>query len=150
MPERTQPPVATPDTISARAGDVVDIPVLANDEHPDALPLTLAPGSIQEPEHGLLFVAGDRLRYFAPDTAGEYEAIYRVDGPDGQYADGERAHLGARGGPRDEQPAGARDRHRTRARGRDGANPHPARRHRPRRRLRAADRPGVEPRTGQT
>ena len=36
-PRSTQPPVAAPDTISARTGDVVDIGVLDNDEHPDAL-----------------------------------------------------------------------------------------------------------------
>ncbi|MDQ0895550.1 Ig-like domain-containing protein [Agromyces ramosus] len=86
QPEIAQPPVASADTISARTGDVIDIAVLANDEHPDALPLVLAPELIQLPEDGLLFAAGDRLRYFAPDTAGEFDAIYRVDGPDGQYA----------------------------------------------------------------
>lgn len=85
-PSRTQPPVAAPDTISARTGDVVDIAVLDNDEHPDTLPITLAPELVQKPEAGLLFTAGDRLRYFAPDVAGEFEAAYRVDGPDGQYA----------------------------------------------------------------
>ena len=34
-PAVAQPPVAAPDVISARVGDVIDIPVLANDEHPD-------------------------------------------------------------------------------------------------------------------
>lgn len=85
-PRRTQPPVAAPDTISARTGDVVDIGVLDNDEHPDALPLTLASGLVEKPSDGLLFVADDRLRYFAPEQAGEFEAVYRVDAPDGQYA----------------------------------------------------------------
>ena len=86
QPESYQPPVAAPDTISARTGDVVEIGVLDNDEHPDALPLTLAPGLVTEPAAGLLFVAGDRLRYFAPEEAGEFEASYRVDASDGQYA----------------------------------------------------------------
>lgn len=85
-PTRTQPPVAAPDTISARTGDVIDIGVLDNDEHPDALPLTLAPVLDQEPAAGLLFVSGDRLRYFAPDQPGEYEAIYRITAPDLQFA----------------------------------------------------------------
>ncbi len=85
-PERTQPPVAAPDTISARTGDVVDIAVLDNDEHPDAFPLTLAPELEREPGEGLLFASGDRLRYFAPEEPGEFEAMYRVDAPDGQFA----------------------------------------------------------------
>lgn len=94
-PEIAQPPVATPDTISARTGDVVDIAVLANDEHPDALPLTLSPELVEVPEAGLLFAAGDRLRYYAPDTAGEFDASYRVDGPDGQYANA-NVHISVR------------------------------------------------------
>ncbi|WP_448809474.1 Ig-like domain-containing protein [Agromyces bauzanensis] len=85
-PSRTQPPVAAPDTIAARTGDVVDIAVLDNDEHPDGLPITLAPDLVKTPEAGLLFATGDRLRYFAPDEAGEFEATYRIDGPDGQFA----------------------------------------------------------------
>ncbi len=84
--EIAQPPVAVPDKISARTGDVVDISVLANDEHPDTLPLALDPTVERQPEAGLLFVDGDRLRYFAPETPGEYEAIYRITGPDGQSA----------------------------------------------------------------
>lgn len=83
---RTQPPVAVSDTIAARTGDVIDISVLANDEHPDALPITLEPELEQAPEAGLLFVDGDRLRYFAPDTEGEFAATYRITGPDGQSA----------------------------------------------------------------
>ncbi|RXZ46502.1 fibronectin type III domain-containing protein [Agromyces fucosus] len=84
--EVAQPPVAVPDKISARTGDVVDIAVLANDEHPDALPITLEPVLEREPEAGLLFVDGDRLRYFAPETPGEYEAVYRITGPGPQSA----------------------------------------------------------------
>ena len=84
-PANPQAPVAAPDTISARTGDVVDVAVLANDEHPDGLPLTLAPTLEKDPAAGLLFVDGDRLRYFAPDTAGEFEATYRVDA-EGQFA----------------------------------------------------------------
>ncbi|WP_353827437.1 Ig-like domain-containing protein [Agromyces sp. SYSU T0242] len=84
-PDRFQPPVAVPDTASARTGDVIDIPVLDNDEHPDGDRLTLAPDLVQQPEDGLLFASGDRLRYAAPETPGEFEAIYRVEGPDGQF-----------------------------------------------------------------
>ena len=38
-----QPPIANPDTVSVRVGDVVDIPVLANDVQPDGDKLTLDP-----------------------------------------------------------------------------------------------------------
>ncbi|MET0577668.1 MAG: Ig-like domain-containing protein, partial [Ilumatobacteraceae bacterium] len=94
-PISTQPPVAVPDTIAARTGDVVDIAVLGNDEHPDGLPLELAPDLVDQPDAGLLFTADDRLRYFAPDEEGEYDALYRVVGPDGQFADA-NVHLSVR------------------------------------------------------
>ncbi|GAA2223626.1 Ig-like domain-containing protein [Herbiconiux moechotypicola] len=84
------PPVARDDRASVRAGDVVDIPVLANDLHPFGDPLTLdpvLPRSLAS-DAGLLFVSGDRLRYLAPGTPGDYTALYRVDAPDGQWATG--------------------------------------------------------------
>ncbi|QJU53247.1 Ig-like domain-containing protein [Herbiconiux sp. KACC 21604] len=83
-----QPPVAEPDTASVRVGDVVDIPVLANDVHPDGEPLTLAPQLVRGPSEsaGLLFTSGDRLRYLAPTTPGDFSAVYRVEAPDGQWA----------------------------------------------------------------
>ncbi|WP_438855229.1 Ig-like domain-containing protein [Agromyces sp. M3QZ16-3] len=84
-PEQFQPPVAVADTASARTGDVVDIPVLDNDEHPDGDRLTLSPELVEQPEAGLLFTSGSRLRYHAPDRPGEFEAVYRVEGPDGQF-----------------------------------------------------------------
>lgn len=85
-PDRHQPPVAVGDSASARTGDVIDIPVLENDTHPDGDALTLAADLVTEPQGGLLFTSGDRLRYHAPDQPGEFEAEYRVEGPDGQYA----------------------------------------------------------------
>lgn len=85
-PPVAQPPVATPDRASARTGDVIDIPVLENDEHPDAEPLTLVPELVSTPTSGLMFTTGDRVRFFAPDEPGEYRAVYRVVAPDGQYA----------------------------------------------------------------
>ncbi|CAN5486643.1 hypothetical protein BH09ACT4_BH09ACT4_02420 [soil metagenome] len=71
-----------------RVGDVIDIPVLANDDHPDDAPITLKPELAQQlPQGGgLLFVAGDRLRYLAPQAAGNYSAVYTIAGPDGQTA----------------------------------------------------------------
>ena len=106
-PESYQPPVAAPDTISARTGDVVDIGVLDNDEHPDALPLTLAPDLISGP--------GRR----APVRRRRPAALLRSRSGGGVRGDlprrrvrravrhGHRAHLGARGRPRDQLGARA-------------------------------------------
>ncbi|PJJ61566.1 Ig-like domain-containing protein [Compostimonas suwonensis] len=91
QPAHRQAPIANPDSISVRVGDSVDVPVLANDEHPDNDPLTLSPElSTPLPQGaGLLFTSGNRLRYLAPDTAGNFTAVYRVSGPDGQFANAE-------------------------------------------------------------
>ena len=85
-PDRLQPPVAVDDSITVRVGDAVSIPVLANDEHPDDEPITLNPTLVQglTGDSGLLFVAGDRLRYLAPDQPGDFTAVYEVLGPLGQ------------------------------------------------------------------
>ncbi|WP_439563716.1 Ig-like domain-containing protein [Microcella sp.] len=93
-PNRLQPPVAVDDAITVRVGDAVSIPVLANDEHPDDEPITLSPTLVQglTGESGLLFVAGDRLRYLAPDQPGDFTAVYEVLGPLGQ----ERAQASVR------------------------------------------------------
>ncbi|RNE63672.1 Ig-like domain-containing protein [Cryobacterium tepidiphilum] len=87
-PARKQAPVATADTVSVRAGDAIDIPVLDNDEHPDGDPLTLHPtlSTGLEPGAGLLFPSGNVLRYLAPSQPGNFTAVYRVDAPDGQFA----------------------------------------------------------------
>jgi hypothetical protein len=87
-PAARQPPIAVADTASVRVGDVVDIPVLANDVHPDGDPLTLDPDLVQSPgaDSGLHFTSGSRLRYLAPTTPGDFTAVYRVDAPDGQWA----------------------------------------------------------------
>lgn len=85
-PPTAQPPVAAADRASARTGDVVDIPVLENDEQPDGEPLSLAPALVTGPERGLMFADGDRIRFFAPEEPGEYRAVYRVESPDGQFA----------------------------------------------------------------
>jgi hypothetical protein len=83
-----QPPVANPDTISVRVGDTTDIPVLANDQQPDGETLTLDP-TLATPlpsGAGLLFASGDVLRYLAPSKPGNFTAVYRVTGADGQWA----------------------------------------------------------------
>ncbi|MBF4635385.1 tandem-95 repeat protein [Agreia pratensis] len=80
-PKRLQAPVAVPDSVSVRVGQVIDIPVVANDEHPNRKPLVLDPDLVQNLPSGggLLFVSGNRLRYLAPDEPGDYTAIYRLD-----------------------------------------------------------------------
>ncbi|WP_223695082.1 Ig-like domain-containing protein [Leifsonia poae] len=83
-----QPPIAAPDSVSVRVGDVVDIPVLANDIQPDGDKLTLDP-TLATPlpaGAGLLFASGDVLRYLAPSKPGNFTAAYRVVGEDGQWA----------------------------------------------------------------
>jgi hypothetical protein len=88
IPAQLQPPLATDDEVTVRVGDVIDIPVLDNDDHPDDAPITLLPELAQElpDDGGLLFASGDRLRYLAPQTAGNYSAVYSIAGPDGQTA----------------------------------------------------------------
>lgn len=90
-PNRKQAPIATPDTISVRVGDAIDIPVLANDEHPDGEPLTLDPtlAAALPRGAGVLFSSGSVLRYLAPEKAGNFTAVYRVNAPDGQFANAE-------------------------------------------------------------
>ncbi len=90
-PARKQAPLAVPDTVSVRVGDAIDVPVLANDEHPDGDALTLDP-TLATPlpaGAGLLFASGSVLRYLAPTTTGNFTAVYRVNAPDGQYANAE-------------------------------------------------------------
>ncbi len=87
-PAQLQPPVATDDSVTVRVGDVIDIPVLDNDSQPDGQPIVLQP-KLAEPlpsGAGLLFASGDHLRYLAPQTAGNYSAVYSIAGPDGQTA----------------------------------------------------------------
>ncbi len=90
-PARKQAPLAVPDTVSVRVGDAIDVPVLANDEHPDGDTLTLDPTlAVGLPaEAGLLFASGTVLRYLAPNTTGNFTAVYRVNAPDGQFANAE-------------------------------------------------------------
>lgn len=87
-PVRAQPPIARPDTVSVRVGDALDLPVLANDEQPDGEALQLDPTLVTPlpAGAGLLFAAQNRLRYLAPDAPGNFTAVYRVNGPDGQWA----------------------------------------------------------------
>jgi hypothetical protein len=88
-PRTLQAPVARDDRVTVRAGDVVDVPVLRNDSHPDGKPLRLQKNLATAPKNGLMVASGDRLRYLAPDQPGTYTARYRVLGPDGREAVGQ-------------------------------------------------------------
>ncbi len=87
-PDTLQPPVARDDAATVRVGDVIDIPVLANDEHPDDEELRLLPDLVSGVPSGggLLFASGTRLRYLAPETPGVYTAVYQIAGPFNQTA----------------------------------------------------------------
>ena len=85
-PAKLQAPVARDDTATVRAGEVVELPVLDNDEQPDGRPLQLQRRLLSTPKSGLLVTAGDRLRYLAPSTPGTYTGRYAVSGPDGRTA----------------------------------------------------------------
>lgn len=87
-PPKLQPPRANPDEATVRVNDVVNIPVLANDEHPNGASLALNPSLVEtvEPAEGLMAVSGDQLRFKAGTKAGTVNAVYSVVGPDGQEA----------------------------------------------------------------
>ncbi|CAB4888465.1 MAG: fibronectin type III domain-containing protein [Actinobacteria bacterium] len=89
-PTMSLPPIAVPDAVTVRAGNVVNIPVLANDIHPSGGVLTLAPILDQQvPEGaGLLFATATQLRYLAPEQPGTYSAAYRVVADNGAWATG--------------------------------------------------------------
>ncbi|QTX05140.1 Ig-like domain-containing protein [Agromyces archimandritae] len=86
VPVQRQPPTAVDDTASVRVGGVIDIPVLANDLHPDGDELTLDSEIVDLPEAGFAFVSGETLRFVAPSEPGSASVVYRVTGPDGQFA----------------------------------------------------------------
>ncbi|WP_285821159.1 Ig-like domain-containing protein [Cellulosimicrobium sp. Marseille-Q4280] len=85
-PTRLQPPNAAADEVTVHAGDVVTIPVLKNDTHPDGLELFLQPELEQDvdPALGEAFVSEDTLRFKAGPEAGTAYAIYRVRDANGQ------------------------------------------------------------------
>ncbi|MGI9823999.1 Ig-like domain-containing protein [Agromyces sp. Marseille-Q5079] len=83
-----QPPVAVDDDVRVRAGDIVSVPVLDNDHHPDQAPLDVAPELVDDDAAagGLAFVSGDRVRFQAPDEPGVFSVDYRVVDAHGETA----------------------------------------------------------------
>ena len=76
-----QAPIATDDTASVRAGDVVSVHVLDNDTSPDNEPFTLDPVLADIAGAGpgaIAFVSGSLVRYQAPISAGTYSFGYGI------------------------------------------------------------------------
>lgn len=81
----SQPPVVPNATADVRTGGVVTVPVLEGAHDPDGDEISLAP-EFAEPlgdGEGLLFVAGDVLRYQAPATPMTVHATFVVRDSDG-------------------------------------------------------------------
>ncbi|WEG09430.1 Ig-like domain-containing protein [Microbacterium horticulturae] len=72
-------PIAVDDTVVARAGAQVDIPVLDNDVSASGGAMTLNPASVRSStKSALAFASGRMLRYLAPRTPGDYRIEYSV------------------------------------------------------------------------
>ncbi|MGO4691823.1 Ig-like domain-containing protein [Glaciibacter sp. 2TAF33] len=77
-----QPPVAVDDSVNVRSGDIVSVPVLDNDYHPDSATMTLMPDLVDVTNvGGLAFVSGKEVRYQAPKEPGSYSVAYKVTDP---------------------------------------------------------------------
>jgi hypothetical protein len=85
-PAQLRPPEAGPDTATVHAGDVVTIPVLKNDTHPDGLEMAITDELQEAPpeEAGEAFVSEDTVRFRAGDEAGTFHAVYEVVDSNGQ------------------------------------------------------------------
>ncbi|WP_419819170.1 Ig-like domain-containing protein [Glaciibacter flavus] len=82
-----QPPIAVDDSATVRAGDIVTVPVLDNDIHPDGAVMHVDPTLADTSnESGIVFVADDDVRYQAPKQAGAYSVVYTVVDEYGQTA----------------------------------------------------------------
>jgi hypothetical protein len=86
-PETILPPSAGDDEVRVRAGDIATVAVLANDSHPNGVPLRLRPelvGELPDPDsEALVFTAGNNIRVHARQTAGTYTVLYQVEATQG-------------------------------------------------------------------
>ncbi|MGC5167645.1 Ig-like domain-containing protein [Luteimicrobium sp. DT211] len=85
-PNKLHPPHAVADEATVHVGDVVTIPVLTNDTHPDGLALLLQKKLAREPSASLgrAFVSDDVVRFQATGKPGTAYLIYRVRDKNGQ------------------------------------------------------------------
>ncbi|MGK9222243.1 MULTISPECIES: Ig-like domain-containing protein [unclassified Microbacterium] len=84
--EKLRPPVANDDEVVVRANDLVTIPVLDNDYHPNDDEIHVAPELVEAPsaEAGQMFVSEDTVRFRASDVAQTVYATYDVVDSTGQ------------------------------------------------------------------
>ena len=83
------PPITAPDQALVRAGDIVTIPVLANDSSPVGLRLALAPDvAVRDPGLGQAFVSDGVVRFRAGGQAGTTTLTYTAVDALGQVASG--------------------------------------------------------------
>ncbi|MGW9630017.1 Ig-like domain-containing protein [Agromyces sp. NPDC055520] len=72
-------PIAMPDTVTMRVGELISIPVTDNDVSPRAERLVVHPEVTASGADGeLAFASGSDVRYLAPKTPGTYELGYAV------------------------------------------------------------------------
>ncbi|TQJ30561.1 Ig-like domain-containing protein [Microbacterium sp. SLBN-146] len=86
-PSQLRPPVANDDQVIVRAGDIVTIPVLDNDYHPNGDTIHVAPDLVPpllDPAKGEVFVSEDTLRFKAGSEPGTAYATYEVFDSAGQ------------------------------------------------------------------
>lgn len=85
-PDKLLPPRVEPDTAIVRVGDVVSIPVLANDTDPNGEVLK-SPSVVEAPgeEFGKLFTDQNQLRFIAGPTPKKVQAVYKVANSSGQF-----------------------------------------------------------------
>lgn len=86
-PDKLKPPRVEPDTAIVRVGDVVSIPVLANDTDPNGEVLK-SPEVVEAPEaaDGKLFTDQNQLRFIAGPTAKTVQGVYKVANSTGQFS----------------------------------------------------------------
>ncbi|MFE5308845.1 Ig-like domain-containing protein [Isoptericola sp. NPDC056605] len=85
-PNTLRPPDAGADEAIVHTGDVVTVPVLDNDTHPDGLDVELNDELQEEPEADLgeAFVSEDTVRFKAGPEAGTAHLVYEVRDSNGQ------------------------------------------------------------------
>lgn len=86
-PAQLRPPVANDDSAIVRAGDVVTIPVLENDYHPNGDKIHVAAdlvAPLPDPADGDVFISQDTVRFKAGDKPGTVYATYEVEDSSGQ------------------------------------------------------------------
>jgi hypothetical protein len=85
-PAVIEAPQPKPDEVNVRVGDVVTIPVLANDAHPQGEQLSVDPVLAQgiDEADGKAFVSENTLRFIAGPAPKTVRAIYNAVDPQGQ------------------------------------------------------------------